>query len=340
MDVPTLLEEAGGPADVPAGGPADVAADVATDDPGTYGDLEPVGHRLLDADGRVRLSFSRVDTYRTCPAQFRYGYVEGLPAAPSPHLSFGSAIHAALERFYDTKPPVCPTVDELLGFLYDAWDTSGFAGGSRDEQLTWYRHAQDVLRRFHAREAPRYRQPADVERWFEVPFGDDAVVVGSIDRVDAHDDGTLEVVDYKTTKRIRDRDAVRRSLQLAIYAVACEHLYGRLPAAVTLAFVVPGVDVRVPTDELDLEGARRAVAEVAAGVRAQRFPPTPGRLCGWCDFRSVCPAWEGDGPDVLGPALEELERLRRRVRRDVRTLRELEAGIARVGAEVGDTAAG
>lgn len=298
--------------------------------------IEPTRPPLIDEEGRVRLSYSRIDTYGRCPAQFRYQYVDGLPTEPSPHLSFGSSIHTALERYYDRKLPEPPTEDELLSYLYEGWDTTGFEEMSRDEQLSWYRHGQGVLRRFHEREAPGFRLPADVEKWFEVPFGDDAVVVGSIDRVDVHEDGSLEVIDYKTSKRVRDRAAVRRSLQLALYALACEHLYGRLPAVVTLDFVVAGVRISVPIEEIDLDAARAEVVRVAEAIRAERFEPTPNRLCGWCDFRGLCPAWEGDGPDVLGPATRELDRLRRSLRRDVRSLRQLEAAVDRLRDEAAD----
>jgi putative RecB family exonuclease len=297
-------------------------------------DLEPASPPLLDEHGRVRLSFSRVDTYGTCPAQFRFRYVDGLPGEPSPHLSFGSSIHAALERFYDRKLPEPPSEQDLLDHLYEVWDTTGFAGMERTEQVSWYRHAQQVLRRFHAREAATFRLPADVEKWFELPFGDEALVVGSIDRVAVDDDGNLEVVDYKTNRKVRDRDGVRRSLQLAIYALACEHLYGDLPTHVTLDFVVPGIQVRVPVEEIDLDRARDEVRRVARAVVDEMYDPSPNRLCGWCDYRALCPAWEGEGPDVLGPATAELDRLRRTVRRDIRTLRQLEAGVERLSEEL------
>jgi putative RecB family exonuclease len=294
------------------------------------GDLEPVRDPLIDEDGRLRLSYSRIDTYQRCPAQFRYQYIDGIPGEPSPHLSFGTSIHTALERFYDRKLPVPPSEDELVDYLYDAWETTGFEQMERDEQLAWYRHGQEVLRRFHARQAATFRLPADVEKWFELPFGEQIVVVGSIDRVDVDESGELEIIDYKTSKKVRDQRAVRASLQLAIYALACEHLYGRLPAHVTLDFVVAGVAVRVAIDEIDLDAARAEITRVADAVRAQVFDPVPNRLCGWCDYRLLCPAWDGDGPDVLGPAMLELDRLRRSVRRDVAAMRRLESTVDRL----------
>jgi len=187
-----------------------------------------------------------------------------------------------------------------------------------------------VLRRYHHRAAPTYRLPADTEAWFELPIGDDALVVGSIDRVDIDDEGGLRVIDYKTNRKVKNRARVAGSLQLALYALACEHLYGRLPVSVALDFVVAGMTVEVPIAEIDLDVAREAVLDTAEAVRAEAYEPTPNPLCGWCDFRAACPAWEGEGPEVLGPAELELTRLRRSLRRDVRTLRELEAGVARL----------
>ncbi|MTV26905.1 PD-(D/E)XK nuclease family protein [Nitriliruptoraceae bacterium ZYF776] len=312
--------------------------DVEAAPPGTYGELEPASPPLIDAQGRVRLSFSRVDTYQLCPRKFRYAYVDKLPGRPGPHLSFGTSIHNALEAFYDRKLPACPTEEELLGFLYEGWDTSGFVDLPREEQLDYYRHAQQVLRRFHRRAAPSYRLPAATEAWFELPVGYEATVVGSIDRVDVDDEGRLHVVDYKTNRKVKDRARVAGSLQLAIYALACRHLYGALPATVSLDFVVAGVEVVVPLEELDLEGARQAVLDTAAAVRAEHYPPTPTPLCGWCDFRSLCPAWpdEGEPADALGPAVRHLRDLRREVARGVRELREAEAGVTRLAEEVAE----
>ncbi|HEX9766842.1 MAG TPA: PD-(D/E)XK nuclease family protein, partial [Nitriliruptorales bacterium] len=165
------------------------------DEVGAYGEFEPDRPPLITPDGRVRLSFSRIDTLESCPQAFRYSYIDQLPGAPAPALSFGSSIHSALEAFYDRKLPDAPTEDELLAMLYDAWDSTGYRDLDREEQVRHYRHAQRVLRRFHRRAAPDYHLPVKTEAWFEMPVGDRAIVVGSIDRVD-HRDGELHIVDY------------------------------------------------------------------------------------------------------------------------------------------------
>ena len=308
--------------------------------PGTYGEFEPATPPLIDAQGRVRLSFSRIDAYQNCPRKFRYAYIDRLPGKPGPHLSFGTSIHGALEAFYDRKLPECPSEQDLLDLLYECWDSTGFAESSRDEQLAFYRHGQDVLRRFHRRAAPTYRLPADTEAWFELPIEYEATVVGSIDRVDVDDDGGLHVIDYKTNRKVKNRERVAKSLQLSIYALACRHLYGRLPRTVCLDFVVPGVEVRVDVDDLDLDGARQAILDTAAAIRAEQFEPTPNPLCDWCDFRSICPAWQpaGDEP-LLGEAVEEARRLRRRLQHEVRSLRELEDGVRRLADDLRETEA-
>jgi putative RecB family exonuclease len=271
---------------------------------GAFGELEPSTPPMTDALGRLRLSFSRIDTYTNCPRSFRYRYVDRLPTLASPHLSFGTSIHGALEAYHARTLLGPLSEQELLDALYEAWDRRGFADLTREEQLTYYRRAQTVLRRYHARGLPTDRTTAATEAWFEVPFDDVAVVVGSIDRIDVDDQGALHVVDYKTNRRVRSRAEVAGSLQLSLYALACQHLYGALPATVALDFVVAGLTVTVGLDELDLDHARQAVLDTAAAIRAERFPATPNRLCDWCDHRGVCPAWDGDEGETYGAAVD------------------------------------
>lgn len=288
-----------------------------------------------DADGatgtgeepvELRLSFSKVDTYQQCPLKYKFAAVDKLPTPPAPQLSWGTSLHATLEWFWDRKLPEPPTAEELAEALYDRWDDTGFADMPRADKIRWYRYAQDVLRRHHAQHAPEFRPAAAVEQWFDVDLGDRIRVRGFIDCVLPTEGGGFGIVDWKTNRKAKTREQVEASLQLALYALAARELWGRDPDWVALEFIVPGMRVDVPMDRIDVDGAVAEVRRVAAAIRAERFEPTPNRLCGWCDFRSICPAFEGDDGevDVPGTALVELQRLKRRQTRDAERIAELE----------------
>lgn len=304
--------------------------ETATSDttPGTEASAPSPGSLPADDSGSLlRLSFSRVDMFRTCPLRFRLAYVDRLPGEPSPHLSWGTSVHAALERWWDQKLPDPPGVDVLMRALYECWDDSGFAGMPREDKLRWYAHAQDVLRRHHARYAPTYVPAVACEEWFEIDLGDDVQVVGSIDHVARAAGGGIGIVDWKTNRRAKPRHRVAGSLQLAIYCLAAAELWGQEPEWVALDFVVPGVRVTVAREEIDTDAAVATIRDVAARIRAAAvdgYPPTPSPLCGWCDYRAECPVYEGEGPDVPGMAVGELARLRRRRERDEARIVELE----------------
>jgi DNA helicase-2/ATP-dependent DNA helicase PcrA len=285
----------------------------------------PIAVEPLPGPAPLRLSFSRVDTYRSCPLRFRFGYIDELPSVPGPHLSWGSSIHAALETWWDQKLPDPPPVEVMLDALYDQWDDEGFADVERDEKIRWYRHAQDVLRRHHQRFATAYEPAIATEQWFELDLGDDITVVGSIDHVARTPSGGIGIVDWKTNRKAKTRAQVADSLQLAIYAMAARELWGHDPEWVALDFVVPGVRVTVNRADIDIDAAARRITDVAAKIRAEAFEPKPSPLCNWCDWRSECPAFAGEGPDVAGTALVELRRLRRRAERDRQRMESLES---------------
>jgi putative RecB family exonuclease len=283
----------------------------------------------------LRLSFSRVDTYVTCPLKYRFSYLDRLPAAPSPHLSWGSAVHAALEAWWDQKLPQPPPVEILLQALYDGWDDTGFEGMPREDKLRWYRWAQDVLRRHHERHAAAYLPAVACEEWFELDLGDGVEVVGSIDHVARTPAGGIGVVDWKTNRKAKTRKDVIASLQLAIYVLAAVELWGQEPEWVALEFVVPGVRVTVPRRDIDTDAALRRIRQVAARIRDGSYEPRPSALCAWCEHRAACPAFAGEGPDLPGLAVQELEKLRRRRERDDARIAQLEELVRdRLGTEV------
>ena len=281
--------------------------------------IEPI----LSREGRLKLSFSKIDLHEQCGLKFRYRHLDRIPEKPSPNLSWGSTIHTVLEQWWDRKLPAPPPVEAMYDALYEAWDDEGFDGMDREKKLEWYQHAREVLTRHHQRFVDAWVPPVAIEQFFTLPFDDGhggVNVSGLIDMVAPAGDGSgkdgFAVVDWKTNRKAKTYEQVADSLQLAIYAMAVEHLWGELPESVALDFVVPGKRVTVPVEKLDLDAATERIVSVARSIRAGEFPARVTPLCDWCDYQSICPVFQatkgsGRDDDVPGRAAMRLAKLRR-----------------------------
>jgi CRISPR/Cas system-associated exonuclease Cas4 (RecB family) len=95
-----------------------------------------------------------------------------------------------------------------------------------------------------------------------------------------------------------DKEA-RESQQLALYALAYRESIGRLADRVELHFLTPGGVVvgRALKGEKELDRATDRIRAAATGIRGGLFQATPSPwVCGFCAFRTICPAtaWTGE----------------------------------------------
>jgi RecB family exonuclease len=285
----------------------------------------------------IRLSYSSISSYELCPLQYRFRYVDGRPTRRTPALSFGECLHEALRRFHAQPVPVAPSLERLLGFLEDAWDPSTYA--SEEEERAYRGHAREVLTAYHRDNAREFRVPVALEQRFAIDV-DGVKVSGIIDRMDRHPDGSYEIIDYKTNRRLPPRRFVESDLQLSIYYLAAWEVWGIVPERLTLYFLLPGQPMTVTRRAEDLEATRARIAEVAAGIRAGAFDPKENRLCDWCDFQARCPLFahrfaREETPVDIGAAVDEWITTKRRLRADAARLEELSEVIRRYSDSTG-----
>jgi RecB family exonuclease len=273
----------------------------------------------------IRLSYSSMSTYELCPLQYKLRYLDGRPGRRTPALAFGESLHEALRRFHAQPVPVPPTVAQLMGFLDEAWERSVYA--SRDEERAYRDHAREVLTAYHRDNVTGFRVPVALEQRFQIDV-DGVTVSGVIDRMDRHPDGSYEIIDYKTNRRLPPRKYIERDLQLSIYYLAAWEVWGILPDRLTLYFLLPGQPMTVTRKPQDLDVTRSRIAEVAEGIKAGRFLPQENRLCDWCDYQAQCPLFahrfeQDETPVDIGGAVDEWIAAKRRLRVDSKRLEEL-----------------
>lgn len=125
-----------------------------------------------------------------------------------------------------------------------------------------------------------------VEVSFAVEIGG-AEVRGRVDAVFLDEDGTVHLIDWKTG---RPRESYAERLQLPLYALAANRLWGVEWESMRLAYVfVPGGEmVGVKMGEGSLEIAEERVLGALGTIRAGAYDPTPSRYaCSHCPVMGV-----------------------------------------------------
>ncbi len=280
---------------------------------------------------RMRLSYSSISTYETCPAKYRFQYETRLPTSSSPALAFGETLHRALYRFHDRPVPVAPSLPELYEMLDGEWVSDGYRDES--EERLYREHARQVLGEYHRRNAESFRIPAALEFRFTVEV-EGVELSGMIDRMDRLPGGGYEIIDYKTNRRLPPKSTVDRDLQLSLYFLAAKEIWGIEPERLTLYFLLPGERMTTSRTSADASELRRRIGTVAERIAAGMFEPRQNPLCDWCDFQRVCPVFRhryekehGDPAPKMTELLDEWIRLKREDWERYRRLEELKGLI-------------
>lgn len=265
------------------------------------------------------LSPSRAGDFMTCPLLYRFRVVDQLPEKPSPAAVRGTVVHAVLERLYDLPAPE-RSVRAALELLEPQWSRLlaedpqlGEMFADDDEQAAWLGQAREMLERYFTLEDPTRLPGGEREILVETVVDDQLRLRGFVDRLDTSPTGQLRVVDYKTGGAPREAFEARALFQLKFYALVLWRARGVVPRVLRLLYLRDGEICDYTPDAEELRRFERTLLAlwraIEAATTAGDFRPKPSRLCGWCGFRSYCPAFGGTPPPmpVTGPLLPRKE---------------------------------
>jgi len=250
---------------------------------------EPSLERFLPMRGDgVLLSATDIETYRSCPLKYKFARVFRIPQEPTIHQRFGIVVHQVLERYHAAGDELGPLTDLHL-LLDQGWRRSGFGDSEEERQLR--QKATAALTRYYERAQSDEGQPVWFERQFSFKLGPH-LVRGRVDRVDRLPSGEYELIDYKTG-RPKPVEQLADDVQLSLYAIAAREAWGLESTRGAYHYLLDDEKVAISGDPVRAEWIRNVAIEVAEGIKAQEFEPTPSqRACSWCDYRLVCPAAE------------------------------------------------
>jgi len=246
-----------------------------------------------------KFSFSKIEAFNNCPFQYKLNFILGIPVLEKISFIFGKVMHNTLYDFFGSlliekkqqdlfsskSEKLIPRKEEMLKIYDRHWEDDGYA--SKEQREEYKKKGHEMLVNFFEKYgAEGWPQVLFLEKKFNIKVGD-YLFTGSVDRIDELSDGSLEIVDYKTgaPKSKLDFDGKK---QLILYKLAIEELLQKQVKSLSYYYLETGEKLSFEATDKDIEKLKIEIFKTIDEMKKGEFPPKPGFLCAYCDFKTIC----------------------------------------------------
>jgi len=245
------------------------------------------------------ISYSKITTYKDCPKKYHFAYIQKLPRQEKPFTVFGQFCHEVLENFHryylDDKTKDISFIEAMQKSFSSARENwkDKLTKEQTDEA---YAILLDYLMIISAEKEDEKPIILDVEKKIWTPINDEIILYGYIDRVQKDVDGTLHVIDYKTTK---DPKYLKDRTQLLLYGYSL-FVEDDSIEKIRTSYILLKHKMRYMTAEHskdELVAAKDALLKRWREVIEDKiFRATPAKFkCTYCDYIDHCK----EGKDLI-----------------------------------------
>jgi len=259
-----------------------------------------------------RFSYSSLETFKKCPAQFKIRYIGNIRKPDESIEAFmGKRVHEALEYLYnEVLDGRIPFFDYVIDNYYSKWQEnwhSSIGIVRQENSINFYKNlGEDCIARYYRKHTP-FEEPLvgnEIELDFILDEDDNYKFKGIIDRLDHDREGNWEIHDYKSGKRALTQIQADKDNQLAMYQIGLMSKEKDIKSVkLVWHFLQHGIEVRSVRTQKQLDGLstsiKKQVDEIQLKINSEgQFPAKKSILCNWCYYWEECPAQVGSNPYI------------------------------------------
>jgi len=251
------------------------------------------------------LSVSKIKTFKTCAAQYRFNYIDRLPKKTRDYHTYGKFTHEILETFHQKKIDGSKLSNgALMNKCFESACESFKDNLTAEQKQEGFDTMLVYLDKISDKNHSASNQVVGVEESFWVDIDDKVLLRGFIDRTQMDSDGWFHVADYKTSKKGKYRKtkapgprSIIHDLQLRCYAKVVQKEFG-VPAEnikAALYYLEGGNLIGAKFSQESLDAAEEVMLNAYNRIEAKdpdKVVGTVGPHCTRCDYRSICPFYK------------------------------------------------
>ncbi len=249
-------------------------------------------------------SHSRLSAFEQCPLKFRFRYIDKVESEAEEGVEafVGKRVHETLEKLYrDLQMQKLDSLPELLKFLNGEWEKNwndGIVIVKQDyTQELYLKLAEKMVIDYYHRYKPfNHSRTIACESRVVIKLDEkgEYMLQGYIDRLGFVEPGVYEIHDYKSSSSLPLQEYLDDDRQLALYQLAVREGYADA-RKIRLIWHFLAFDKELESTRTD-EQLEKLKAETLALIRqiesTTEFPARESKLCGWCEFRPICPSFK------------------------------------------------
>jgi putative RecB family exonuclease len=251
-------------------------------------------------------SHSKLSSFEQCPQKYKFHYIDKIIIIEKNIEAFlGNTIHATLEWLYlEVKQGRLPPLDDVILYYTYTWKQAYNEKEIILRKLTELDYHDKGIRfliDYYMKHKPFDDNTLEVEKEISliVDENKEYQIRGFIDRL-VYNLKTCEyeIHDYKTSESAPSQEKIDNDRQLALYSIAIKQMFGK-DKEVLLVWHYLAFNKRVHSKRTneELEELKKQVFDLIKTIESTKnFHPYISKLCDWCEYQNICPAWD-NSPD-------------------------------------------